>query len=313
MEDWLWELTPTKGWDLTKATALTEEVAHKALVYVCEQVGLDAAGAALIRIGSNAVYRLAQPVIVRVGGSSETAANARKQVAVARWLAREGCPATRALDVEQPFVTFGHVVTLWQSASEREEYAPVAEVADLIKRLHELEAPASLDLPEYDPFGKLDSQLGNLDNLDHADAAFLRERIDDLRARYGALEFVLEPGAIHGDANVGNVILDRDGNPLLIDLDSFALGPREWDLVQTALFYERFGWHTEEEYRDFVRVYGWDIMTWPGYEVLADYREVSMTLWLARKASTDEGAAAEVRKRVAAIKNGGDRRDWAPF
>ena len=40
----------------------------------------------------------------------------------------------------------------------------------------------------------------------------------------------------------------------VFDLDSFAVGPREWDLVQTALFYDRLGWHTREEYRTFVEV-----------------------------------------------------------
>lgn len=141
----------------------------------------------------------------------------------------------------------------------------------------------------------------------------MRERIAHLQSRYEALDFALKPGVIHGDANVGNVILDREGNPLLIDLDSFCLGPREWDLVQTALFFERFGWHTEDEYREFVKIYGVDIMTWPGYPVLAEYREISMTLWLSQKAVTDERAAAEVHKRIEAIRTGGSRRDWAPF
>jgi hypothetical protein len=112
---------------------------------------------------------------------------------------------------------------------------------------------------------------------------------------------------------VGNVILDSTGSPVLIDLDSFSVGPREWDLVQTALFYERFGWHTDDEYRLFVETYGFDIMDWSGYSVLADYREVSMTLWLCGKAGSDDGAAAEVRKRVEAIRTCGTRRDWAPF
>jgi aminoglycoside phosphotransferase (APT) family kinase protein len=298
---------------LTKATALTDATAKHLLAEVCERVGLEPKGAELIRIGSNAVYRLAEPVIVRISPGNSGLDNAQLQVRIARWLSSAAYPATRALDIDQPIEVDDYVSTLWESASEREEYAPVIQVADLIRRLHALDAPASLDLPKYDPFGKLDAQLGNLDNLDQADADFLRQRIDDLRGKYDGLDFVLKPGPIHGDANVGNVILDRDGNPLLIDLDSFAVGPREWDLVQTALFYERFGWHTKDEYRDFVEVYGFDIMTWPGYEVLADYREISMTLWLSRKAGVDEGAAAEVRKRVAAIKTGGDRRDWAPF
>lgn len=298
---------------MTKATALTEETAHRTLVAVCERVGFGPTGAELIRIGSNAVYRLAKPVIVRISRDGETVENARKQVAVARWLASESYPATRALDVDQPIELDGHVATLWNSASEREDYAPIAQVAELIRRLHELEAPTSLALPQIEPFAKLDAYLPDLERVDRSDAAFMRERITQLHSRYEALDFALKPGAIHGDANVGNVILDREGNPLLIDLDSFCFGPREWDLVQTALFYDRFGWHSEDEYHTFVEVYGFDIMTWPGYPVLAEYREISMTLWLSQKAVFDERAAAEVHKRIEAIRTGGSRRDWAPF
>ena len=85
-----------------------------------------------------------------------------------------------------------------------------------------------------------------------------------MRADYEGLEFALPPGVIHGDANVGNVLRDRHGNPVVIDLDGFAVGPREWDLALTAIYYDSFGWHTREEYEDFVRVYGFDIMGWPG-------------------------------------------------
>ncbi|MEV5301298.1 phosphotransferase family protein [Amycolatopsis methanolica] len=301
---------------MAENASLTERGAHQALASACVHVGLDPEGAELIRIGSNAVFQLrTEPVIVRIRPDFDDAMDsARRQVAVARWLEAEAYPATRALHVEQPIATDGRVVTFWESASERGEYAPLAQVGALIRRLHELKAPASLHLTDKRPIEELDHRLEVLKgDLDESDAAFLGDCVDDLRSRYRSLNFVLAPGVIHGDANVGNVIFDRNGNVLLIDLDSFAIGPREWDLVQTALFYERFGWHTEEEYRQFVEVYGWGIMSWPGYPVLADYREVAMTLWLARKAGTDERAAAEVRKRVAAIRTGGDRRDWAPF
>jgi aminoglycoside phosphotransferase (APT) family kinase protein len=141
----------------------------------------------------------------------------------------------------------------------------------------------------------------------------MRDRLAQLRQRYSELTFALPAGPIHGDANVGNVLVDRDGNPVLIDLDSFATGPREWDLVETALYYERFGWHTDEEYRTFIEVYGFDIMTWDGYSVLADTREVMMTAWLGRMAGTNERAAAETTRRIEAIRTGASRRDWAPF
>ena len=124
----------------------------------------------------------------------------------------------------------------WESASESEDYAPIDQVAEVIRRLHELDAPTDLALPEKQPFDDINSRLPNLAALDPGDAQFLRDRIGELRERYAQLEFELTPGVIHGDANVGDVILDRNGQALLIDLDSFCTGSREWDLVQTALF-----------------------------------------------------------------------------
>ncbi len=133
------------------------------------------------------------------------------------------------------------------------------------------------------------------------------------RARSPRWTFRSGCGVIHGDANVGNVLLDTDGQAVLIDLDSFSIGPREWDLIQTALFADRLGWHTAEEYRTFVEVYGYDIMKWDGYETLADMREIAMTAWLSKKAATDEKAAAEAHKRITAMRTGGSRRDWGAY
>ena len=96
--------------------------------------------------------------------------------------------------------------------------------------------------------------------------AEVRDRLADLRARYAALEFVLPAGPVHGDANIGNILRRQaDGVAVLIDLDGFASGPREWDLVLTAMYFERFGWHTAAEYAEFAEVYGFDVMAWPGY------------------------------------------------
>jgi aminoglycoside phosphotransferase (APT) family kinase protein len=197
--------------------------------------------------------------------------------------------------------------------SEKEEFASIAQVANVIRRLHALEAPDSLRLPPVDSFVHAVHELANAKGIKDSDRNFLKHRLQELGQQYSTLTFALPEGVIHGDANVGNVILDRDGAPILIDLDDFRVGPREWDLVQTALFYERFGWHTEAEYRTFVEVYGWDIMSWQGYPVLADYREISMTVWLAGKAGANKGASEEFSKRVESIRTGASRRDWAPF
>ncbi len=105
----------------------------------------------------------------------------------------------------------------------------------------------------------------------------------------------------------------HDGHAVLIDLDSFCSGTREWDLVLTSLYYERFGWHTGAEYESFVYHYGFELMNWPGYPVLADIRELMMTLWLGAQVGDEAEVGRGVRTRVRAIRTGGSRRDWRPF
>jgi len=134
-----------------------------------------------------------------------------------------------------------------------------------------------------------------------------------LRTEYGRLDFDLPQGVIHGDANIGNVLRDYHGNPVVIDLDGFATGPREWDLLQTALYYDHFGWHTREQYETFARVYGFDIMRWPGYPTLAAAREFIIVTWIVSKAGEDERTSIEARKRLVALRTGGGRKDWSPF
>ncbi|MEW1862546.1 hypothetical protein AB0399_19590 [Streptomyces sp. NPDC088194] len=62
-----------------------------------------------------------------------------------------------------------------------------------------------------------------------------------------------------------------------------------------------------------VKHYGFDLMNWPGYPVLADVRELMMTLWMGGKAAAESRAAEEFVRRVEAIRTNGSRRDWAVF
>ena len=166
------------------------------------------------------------------------------------------------------------------------------EVAEVFAKLHALTAPDSLHLPPLTPFENAAHRIEINDWLTPEDRTFLIDRLAELQSDYAGLEFVLPPGVIHGDASIGNVLRDRQGNPVVIDLDGFAIGPREWDVVLTAIYYDSFGWHTREEYETFVRVYGFDIMTWPGYPVLREIREFLMVTWVIQKASENERTAA---------------------
>jgi hypothetical protein len=291
----------------------TEDNARRALTRACQRVGIAGEPVALIRIGSNAVFRVGADVIARVAPSTSLLANAEKQIEVARWLESVDYPATRAQAVPQPVEAEGRVVTFWKSISRETVYAKIRDVAKLIKRLHALAPPVNVDLPELQPFGGADEGLPPFAGLPHAEAQFLRQRIEWAREAFPLLPFALPPGPIHGDANVGNVICDDHGQAVLIDLDSFATGAREWDLIQTALFADRLGWHSAEEYRTFVDVYGYDITAWVGYSDLADMREIAMTSWLGKKAEVSQDAATEAVKRIRAIRAGASRRDWGAY
>jgi aminoglycoside phosphotransferase (APT) family kinase protein len=287
---------------------------QQALEQACSAAGLDAEGARLLRLGSNAVYHLKAPVIVRVSRPGTDIVPVRRSVSVARWLQSEDYPAVRAIDVDQPVVVDGYLVTFWQSVSDDgDQFASTPEIAAILARLHRLTAPEALHLLPLDPFASAVERIDANTWLPPGDRAFLTSTLAWLRDAYAGLEFVLPPGVIHGDASVGNVMRDRDGDPVLIDLDGFAIGPREWDLVLTAMYFDSFGWHTREDYEDFARVYGYDIRGWPGYPVLREVREFLMVTWVSQKAAAgDAWSATEAAKRITALRTGASRMDWLP-
>ena len=287
---------------------------HDVLDRACAAVGIDSRGARLLRLGSNAVYRLKAPIVARISRAGADADQVRLTVNVARWLESVDYPAVRVVDVNQPVVIDQRVITFWAALSdEGDQYASTAEFAETLIELHRLTAPDDLHLPKLSPFANASQRIETSTWLNQPDRAFLTDMLARLQDAYAGLDFTLPPGVIHGDANVGNVLLDRSGHPVVIDLDGFAIGPREWDLVLTAIYYDSFGWHTREEYQDFVRVYGYDIMQWPGYPVMRAVREFLMVTWVIQKAAESDQAAAEARKRISALRTGASRSDWRPY
>jgi hypothetical protein len=109
------------------ASEFTAETAGAVLREACAGAGLDATGAEMVRLGSNAVYRLtSSPAIVRIARDHDALADMQRVVQVARWLETEDFPATRVLaGVAQPSLVAGRVVTFWESAQDGEEYATV--------------------------------------------------------------------------------------------------------------------------------------------------------------------------------------------
>ncbi|MFG3364258.1 phosphotransferase enzyme family protein [Streptomyces sp. NPDC048156] len=294
-------------------TSFDSAAAWSILREACERAGLKLDDAELVRLGDHAVFRIERGRIVsRVGRHADRLPSVRREVAVAQWLAAEDYPSARLVtEAEQPVVVEGHPVTFWEGLADGETYASTREMGELLRKLHGLGDPP-FPLPKLRPFDKVDRRLKRA-VLRTETRAYLSALAQELSGKYDGLEFVLPPGHLHGDFNIGNVLRDADRQPRVIDLDGFALGPREWDLVQTAMYYDSFGWHSEDEYAGFVAGYGSDVRQWSGYSVLRSVRELLMVTWLAQNAGTNPRAAEEVEKRVESLRSGGSRRDWAPF
>ena len=103
---------------------------------------------------------------------------------------------------------------------------------------------------------------------------YLAEITDELEADLAGVDFLLEPGPIHGDVFAGNLIAGPEG-PVLCDFDSTCTGPREWDLTPAAVGRLRF--HYPIDYHgQLAEGYGPDILDWSGFPVFRRIRELQL-------------------------------------
>ncbi|MFF5156697.1 phosphotransferase [Streptomyces sp. NPDC000348] len=268
-----------------------------------------AADARLLALGENAVFA-AGDLAVKVGRDAELLERARRELAVAEWLAEEGVPAVRAAEPEALLVE-GHPVTVWHRLPEPVRPAGPRDLAELLRLVHALPAPP-FALPPRELLDGVERWLRLAgDAVDPADAAYLRERRDGFASAAAALTPRLPPGTVHGDALPRNVHIGPDG-PVLVDLETFSADLREHDLVVMALSHDRYGL-PDEAYASFTAAYGWDVRAWEGCSVLRGARETASCAWVAQHAPGNPRALAEFERRVASLRDGDETVRWYPF
>ncbi|MEV7598608.1 aminoglycoside phosphotransferase family protein [Kitasatospora sp. NPDC089797] len=292
-----------------------EDRARLLLTEACAAAGLpDPLGARLLALGENAVFDLVDPAVVaKVGRAPELRDRARRELAVAHWLADQGLPVVRPYEAPtpEPQLAHGHPVTFWHRLAPAVRPARPADLAPLLLALHALPLPP-FPVGRRDLLAPVERWLASAEgHVDPADVAFLRHRRDSFAAALPELAPQLRPGVIHGDALPRNVHVGPDG-PVLLDLETFADDLREHDLVVLALSHDRYG-VPDAEYRAFTEAYGRDVRDWSGFAVLRGARETASASWVAQQAVGNPAALAEFGRRVASLREGAADVRWYPF
>ncbi|MFG2129949.1 phosphotransferase enzyme family protein [Streptomyces sp. NPDC048751] len=286
-----------------------DEARARDVLDAAEVLSGPARDARLLALGENAVFAAGE-LVVKVGRDAELLDRARRELAVAEWLAGAGVPAVRAAEPKARLVE-GHPVTVWHRLPDAVRPAEPRDLAELLRVVHALPSP-SFELPPRELLGGVERWLRLAgDAIDPEDAAYLRERRDGFAAAAAALTPRLTPGPIHGDALPRNVHVGADG-PVLVDLETFSADLREHDLVVMALSRDRYGLPADA-YDSFVEAYGWDVRTWEGCGVLRGARETASCAWVAQHAPSNPKARAEFERRVASLREGDETVRWYPF
>jgi len=284
-----------------------------ALREACERAGFAGGDAELLRVGENAIFQVqGAPVVVRIARSADRVPRVERELCVARWLADAGVPTIRVYEEvkEQPLLVKGRPVSFWHTVTGGEEEPTHVDLARLLAGFHGLgECPC--ELPGFDPLASVTARLEKADGVAKRDRDFLTRRCDEARGELRELKFALPTGPIHGDAHVNNLLVDR-GRVVLSDYDAVAVGPREWDLLPTAIGVDRYGF-PEENYRRFADTYGFDVRTWDGYPILRGVRELTMTTWIMQNVGESKAVADEFALRVASLREGDAQRAWHFF
>ncbi len=282
-----------------------------ALALACARVGLSTRGVTLLRDFANAVYHLpAEGAVVRLAQASPGRLDRLvTSVRVTRWLADQGFPTVRPLEVRQPVAAEGYLATFWHYEAHVGPRPEPGDLGVLLRRLHEL-PPPPFELPVHDPFGPVRRAIGASLVLGGDDRDWLLRRCDGLaETYYERVRFTLPYGLVHGDAHRGNLIRGARGL-LLCDWDSVCAGPRETDLIPT-LQGVRFGL-TGRQRADFSRAYGCDLTEWEGYPVMRDMRELQTLTAVLRNGHRDRRAREELRHRLDSLRARDDR-PWHPL
>jgi Ser/Thr protein kinase RdoA (MazF antagonist) len=260
----------------------TTATAKNILDTACSALGLSYDQLSLLRFGTNAIYHIKpNNLVVKISRPNVSQQEAIQEIEIMRWLDKNSFPTiTPNPMTSEPLSVYGSQVSVWPfiDSHQLDDYQLFGE---LLKQLHAVPRP-EFGLKECDPFqiiNKKLEQLKTIESVSNQDVNILQEWSNWLKPQFFEQESELGSGILHGDAHIGNCLINKENNqPLMIDFDFICYGPKEWDLIPEALGPRRFNL-SRDFHQQFVNGYGYDIVDWPGFHIFALTRELLITCW----------------------------------
>ncbi|MFC0862211.1 phosphotransferase enzyme family protein [Sphaerimonospora cavernae] len=280
-----------------------------ALADACRQAGLACDGARLLRVHANAIYHLPRENAVARVRNASALERMRIAVQTAAWLADQGFPALRPLEVAQPVVVGAHLVTFWEYLPPLDgRQADVTHLAGLLRALHRHPLPP-FPLPSIRPVGNTAADASASTVLSEGERGWLIARCAELEGSFSRLAPTLSQGIVHGDAHTNNLLPHPAHGWVLIDWDSVGVGPPEYDFMPIYLRPRRFG-YPHSLWREFRTAYGFDPAGNSGLDLLAEIREVRSLSAFIRGAEHNPAARTELSNRLSSLMAGDHVRRW---
>jgi len=283
----------------------SESVAQQVCDEFVARFGISEAHPKLISFRQNAIFHFAGTGIsLRVYGPGEDPDRAAVMVNCARWLESHDFPAVRPSPIlaEQPFDLVGYQISVWWWVRQDGLRPNSAFLyGRLLRSFHALPGNNELTVLAFDPVGKIRHRLDRLKvgEIISTEARALLEhvfgRVDGMREDLRNSK--LGQGIVHGDAMPGNAI-QRDGQMVMIDLDSVTFGPREWDLAPMAVASKRFGQRGQARWREFLEGYGVDESDLAELDAAVIIKQLSMTVYLCLSAGQSAEIDEEITRRL---------------
>lgn len=306
---------------VTRLDAAVARELQENLHVVCARIGVDPAGAELVKYTINAVYRL-EPFVIRMTTGVE---DAQRTVANATMLAAAGAPTVRLADVgPQPVRAGGWAATVWRHVPTTGRVPAPVDLAAPVRAVHGL--PPTGGLRSWEPVAKARRRIARaagaawMEPWSRAEVgmsataliAALHERCDELERALAGVRWHLPAGLIHGDVHTGNLLVTADGPDLLCDLDSVGTGPREWDLTPPAHGAVRMG-RPRRDYDAFAGAYGFDVTAWDGWPTLRAVRDLQMATSTLGAFRGRDDVARQLAHRLRTLLAGDDEAVWTRY